>query len=118
MIKELFSAGDIDPNMLIALCSALHFKGCWETPFDAPFEDEFHLTGEKTVKTQLRFAFNWCPELNAQIVELPYTNGTQMILLVPKYHDGLADVEKSLNDEKLRKLCETMDRSGEDEVEV
>jgi len=52
------------------------------------------------------------------IFKLPYTNGTQMILVVPKYHDGLADVEKQLTDEKLRSMCDNLDRSGEDEVEV
>ena len=41
-----------------------------------------------------------------------------MILVVPKYHDGLADVEKKLTDEKLRSMCDNLDRSGEDEVEV
>ena len=41
-----------------------------------------------------------------------------MILVVPKYHDGLADVEKKLTDDKLRSMCDNLDRSGEDEVEV
>jgi len=123
MIQELFSAGDIDPNMLIALCSALHFKGSWEESFDAPYEGDFHLDANRTKKTQLmikksKFAFAWDDDLSAQVVELPYTNGTQMILVVPKYHDGLADVEKKLTDAKLRSMCDNLDRSGEDEVEV
>lgn len=41
-----------------------------------------------------------------------------MILVVPKYIDGLADVEKQITDEKLRSMCDNLDRSGEDEVEV
>ena len=46
------------------------------------------------------------------MVELAYTNGTQMILVNPQYHNGLADVEKGLTDEKLKKLCDELDRSG------
>lgn len=53
MIKDLLSASDVDANTMIALCSALHFKGSWENPFDAPFEDDFHLSESETVKTQL-----------------------------------------------------------------
>merc|ERR1711970_1358758 len=123
MITELFSAGDIDPNMLVALCSALHFKGTWKVPFDAPFKDEFTLDGDKKVTTDFilkksTFPINYSAELNCQVVELAYTNGTQMILVNPQYHDGLADVEKGLTDEKLRQLCDELDRSGDDEVEV
>ena len=41
-----------------------------------------------------------------------------MILVVPKFIDGLAEVEKQITDEKLRTMCDNLDRSGEDEVEV
>ena len=41
-----------------------------------------------------------------------------MVLVVPQYHDGLADVEKKINDEKLRSLIANLDRSKEEEVEV
>jgi len=53
MIKDLLSASDVDANTMIALCSALHFKGSWENPFDAPFEDDFHLSESSSVKTQM-----------------------------------------------------------------
>merc|ERR1711935_561888 len=86
MITELFSAGDIDPNMLVALCSALHFKGVWKEPFEAPFKDEFNLDGDTKVTTNYILRNSRCPisysaELNCQVVELAYTNGTQMILV-------------------------------------
>ena len=60
--------------MLIALCSALHFKGQWEEPFDAPYEGDFHLDNDRSKKTQLmikksKFAMSWDAELNAQVVE-------------------------------------------------
>merc|ERR1711953_238287 len=123
MIKELFSAGDIDPNMLVALCSALPFKGAWKVPFEEPFKDEFFMDGDKVVETDFilkksTFPIAYSGELNCQMVELAYTNGTQMLLVVPTYRDSLADLEKSLTDESLRKLCGELDRSGEEEVEV
>jgi len=123
MITELISTGDIDPNMMIALCSALHFKGQWETPFEAPFVGDFHVDDENTVNTNFilkksKYAFTYDADLCMQVVELPYTNGTQMILCVPQYHGGLPDIEKTLTDSKLRELCASLDRSGDDEVEV
>lgn len=103
--------------MLVALCSALHFKGAWKLPFDAPFKDDFNLGDDKTVQTDFimkksTFPIYYCGELNCQVVELAYTNGTQMILVNPQYHDGLADVEKNLTDAKLRQMCNDLDRSG------
>ena len=53
MIKDLLSPSDVDSNTMIALCSALHFKGSWENPFGAPFEDDFHLSESSSVKTQM-----------------------------------------------------------------
>ena len=53
MIKDLLSPSDVDANTMIALCSALHFKGSWEYPFDAPVEDDFHLSESDAVKTQM-----------------------------------------------------------------
>ena len=107
--------------MLVALCSALHFKGAWKLPFDAPFKDDFNLGDDKTVQTDFimkksTFPIYYCGELNCQVVELAYTNGTQMILVNPQYHDGLADVEKNLTDAKLRQMCNDLDRSGTSEI--
>ena len=53
MIKDLLSPSDVDANTMIALCSALHFKGSWEYPFDVPVEDDFHLSESAAVKTQM-----------------------------------------------------------------
>lgn len=77
----------LDPNMLIALCSALHFKGSWEEPFDAPYEGDFHLDADRTKKTQLmikksKFAFAWDDDLSAQVVEESYVK----IFINESYH--------------------------------
>lgn len=72
--SEKMTLNYLDPNMLIALCSALHFKGSWEESFDAPYEGDFHLDANRTKKTQLmikksKFAFAWDDDLSAQVVE-------------------------------------------------
>ena len=136
MIKDLLSASDVDANTMIALCSALHFKGSWENPFDAPFEDDFHLSESETVKTQLmqkkviitivpflnffqhKFAFNYSGELEAQVVELPYSNGASMLLVVPQYIGGLDGIEEKITPEVVDDLVKNLDRSGGDEVLV
>jgi len=123
MIKDLLSPSDVDSNTMIALCSALHFKGSWEYPFDAPFEDDFHLSESSSVKTQMmqkkfRFAFNYSGELEAQVVELPYSNGASMVLVVPQYIGGLDGVEDKITPDVVDDLVKNLDRSGEDEVLV
>merc|ERR1712110_84787 len=50
MIKKLFNPADLDPNTMVALCSALHFKGKWKFPFGKPFEDVFKLNDKDTQK--------------------------------------------------------------------
>jgi len=123
MIKDLLSASDVDANTMIALCSALHFKGSWENPFDAPFEDDFHLSESSSVKTQMmqkkfRFAFNYSGELEAQVVELPYSNGASMLLVVPQYIGGLNGIEDKITPDVIDDLVKNLDRSGGDEVLV
>jgi len=53
MIKKLFNPADLDPNTMVALCSALHFKGKWQFPFDKPFDDVFKLNDKDTQKAAL-----------------------------------------------------------------
>ena len=49
MIQNLFNPSDLDPNTMVALCSALHFKGAWKKPFDAPIKDKFKLNDTETM---------------------------------------------------------------------
>ena len=63
------------------------------------------------------FAWGWDDELNVQVVELPYTSDSQMILVVPKYYDGLTELEKKLTAEKLSEMVKNLDRSQEEEVQ-
>jgi len=123
MIQKLFDPSDIDPNSMVALCSALYFKGTWDKPFDEPVDGEFHLDNDNTKKCKLitvkeNFAWGWDDELNVQVVELPYTSDSQMILVVPKYYDGLTELEKKLTAEKLSEMVKNLDRTQEEEVQV
>ena len=40
------------------------------------------------------------------------------IKIILQFYDGLEGLEKSITDEKLRKMCDTMDRSGDEEVKI
>ena len=63
------------------------------------------------------FAWGWDDELNVQVVELPYTSDSQMILVVPKFYDGLTELEKKLTAEKLSEMVKNLDRTQEEEVQ-
>ena len=130
---------------MVALCSALYFKGTWDKPFDEPVDGEFHLDNDNAKKCKLitvkvkyftfskyyhqkhislknflfkeNFAWGWDEELNVQVVELPYTSDSQMIIVVPKYYDGLTELEKKLTAEKLSEMVKNLDRTQEEEVQ-
>lgn len=123
MIKKLFNPADLDPNTMVALCSALHFKGKWKHPFDKPFEDVFKLNDKDTQKATFmrvkdKLAFSYDDELRCQVVELPYTNESQMVLVVPGTYGGLPELESKLTHDRLNTLINNFDRSGDDEVEI
>jgi len=123
MIKNLFNPSDLDPNTMVALCSALHFKGTWQYPFDEPFEEHFKLNDTETKKTMFmrvkdKFAFTYDADLECQVVELPYTNESTMILAVPGTYSGLETLESKLTPEKLSSLIANFDRTGDEEVQV
>uniref|UniRef100_A0A8C4XI83 Leukocyte elastase inhibitor-like n=1 Tax=Erpetoichthys calabaricus TaxID=27687 RepID=A0A8C4XI83_ERPCA len=84
-IVNLLSEGAIDPVTRLLLVSAIYFKGDWQKKFrmDKTKEEQFRLNKVKHKIAQFNYAL--LPDVNAQIIELPYAGEDfSMFVLLPK----------------------------------
>uniref|UniRef100_A0A8B9MGA2 Serpin domain-containing protein n=1 Tax=Accipiter nisus TaxID=211598 RepID=A0A8B9MGA2_9AVES len=117
-IKDLFSAGFIDPSTVLVLVNAIYFKGKWAVEFkkEDTKETYFQLNkvqyGQELKQTvQMMFQegyFNMAiiEELKMKVIELPYFNNElSMFILLPEVvcedFTGLEQLECTLTYEKL-----------------
>ncbi|MBN3291452.1 ILEUA inhibitor, partial [Polypterus senegalus] len=114
-IVNMLSEGAVDPMTKLFLVSAIYFKGDWQKKFRIrnTKEVQFRLNKKDTKTVMLmykRAKFNYAllPDVNAQIIELPYLGGDlSMFVLLPKDIEdestGLEEIEKQLTYENLMK---------------
>ncbi|XP_014220606.2 antichymotrypsin-2-like isoform X6 [Trichogramma pretiosum] len=103
-IKDLIKSDDLNSNTLMVLVNALYFKGQWLHKFDEKdtTKKTFHLSKSSSVKAPMmyikkKFLYQRLPELNAQLVGLPYSNQDLMlVVVVPDEVDGLKHIEANL----------------------
>ncbi|XP_050986639.1 leukocyte elastase inhibitor-like isoform X2 [Labeo rohita] len=112
-IKDLLPNGSIDAMTRLVLVNAIYFKGNWKEKFpkEATTDGQFKLnkTQSKPVKMMnqtAEFPFASIPEMNSQVLELPYVgkNLSMLIILPNEIQDtttGLQKLEKALTYEKL-----------------
>lgn len=92
-IKDLIPGGMLDSMTRLVLTNAIYFKGTWQWEFDKSdtSEQNFFITPENSVKTQMMFMdpekarFNYADTGKLQILELPYKGDKlSMLILLPK----------------------------------
>jgi len=93
----------------LILVNAIYFKGNWASQFEenqtknAPFR----LLSGKTIQVPTmsqKQEFGYAEDQSLQILELPYIgNDLSMLVMLPKQADGIAELEKNLTVENLRK---------------
>lgn len=101
---------------LLTTFNALFYKGEWEVPFDAKFNDDFYVSEGvqkeiTTLRTQGSFRIGDIKELNATAVELPYKgdNGRySLLVLLPRARDGLAKLTENLSKYSFRYLAKNL----------
>ena len=106
-IRDLIPPGVLDELTRLVLTNAVYFKGEWATQFDKQQTREapFTLADGKEESAPLmnqtgEFGFLEQPDL--QVLELPYAGGKlSMVILLPRQHDGLPALEKSLSADEL-----------------
>ena len=108
-IKDLIQPGMLDPSTRLVLANAIYFKGKWSMAFkrEATKDAPFHPSAGEAVQapTMVQTAqFGYADHGELQVLELPYgAKELSMVVLLPKKTDGLADLEKHLTLENLRK---------------
>ncbi|OHB77236.1 MAG: hypothetical protein A2Z25_08330 [Planctomycetes bacterium RBG_16_55_9] len=106
-IKNLIAQGVLDSMTRLVLTNAIYFKGHWARQFeedrtkDAPFT---LADGQKVDVAMMNQTanFGYMEAEALQALELPYVDDElSMIVLLPREHDGLSELEKSLTLENL-----------------
>ncbi|XP_065155044.1 leukocyte elastase inhibitor-like isoform X2 [Paramisgurnus dabryanus] len=112
-IKDLLKHGVLNNLTRLVLVNAIYFKGNWEKKFkkEATVDQRFKVNKNKTKKVKMmkqksEFPVTFIPEVNSQILELPYVgkNLSMLIILPNEIEDdttGLQQLEKTLTYEKL-----------------
>ncbi|XP_056099253.1 leukocyte elastase inhibitor-like isoform X5 [Rhinichthys klamathensis goyatoka] len=112
-IKDLMPQGVIDEMTKLVLVNAIYFKGNWEKKFpkEATSDGQFKLNKNQTKPVKMmyqkaKFPLAFIPEINSQVLELPYDgkNLSMLIILPNEMEDdttGLQKLEKALTYEKL-----------------
>ncbi|XP_076028375.1 leukocyte elastase inhibitor-like isoform X6 [Oratosquilla oratoria] len=104
-IKELIPKGILNSDTRMVLINAVYFKGLWENQFDPqntrvqPFwVDEATKVDVDMMNIEKKFRWGFIADLEAQGLELSYKGSRlSMIILLPKKKNGLAEMEKKLD---------------------
>ena len=114
-IQDLLQAGDVTPDLRLALVNAIYFKSAWQTPFDehATRDAPFHLGDGEVVDVptmQQTSYFRHARADGLDIVKIPYEEGqASMVLLIPREESGWAAAEEALDFEWLGTLLEALE---------
>ena len=117
-IKDLLSAGTIDPLTRLVITNAIYFKGDWVKQFDMnkTSDEDFRTGSGKTKKVPMMqrtdedAIYRYAETSDLQLLAMPYEHesGRQlsMVVLLPK-GDNLAPVEASLESDTFRDLLQS-----------
>ncbi|XDV39599.1 hypothetical protein PO909_008816 [Leuciscus waleckii] len=107
-IKDLVPQGVIDEMTKLILVNAIYFKGNWEKKFKEKKKQRWanQIKPVKMMYQKAKFPLAFIPEINSQVLELPYVgkNLSMLIILPNEMEDdttGLQKLEKALTYEKL-----------------
>ncbi|XP_033848847.3 serpin B6-like isoform X1 [Acipenser ruthenus] len=112
-IQNLLAEGTVDTLTRLVLVNAIYFKGNWGKKFSESETKErpFRLSKNGTKPVQMmqqkaKFNLTFIPEVNSQIIELPYVgNDLSMLIVLPMEIEddstGLEKLERELTFENL-----------------
>jgi serpin B len=115
-IKDLLQPDDLN-NAALILTNAIYFKGDWDSKFNARWTtpEAFHRTARDKVdvplmyQTKKFFYFDDGKAGTFQLLELPYKGrDLAMVVLLPRWVDGLAGLEKALTADNLARWLRKM----------
>ena len=112
-IKELIKPDMLSEHTKLVLVNAIYFKGSWASKFDGKrtteqvtidlrqYSQDFHLSDGKTTKVWMmeqtaKFYYGAAGELDAALLELPYTGDRLTLLLVLPTSASVEGLEQKL----------------------
>lgn len=104
----------LDPQMVLYLINAVHFKGSWTRPFDprATSPGAWRLPGGETVQVPLMRqteSFRIAEDEGARLLALPYGAGRfEMVVLLPEEGTSLGALRERLTPERWRRWTESL----------
>ncbi|XP_068904923.1 uncharacterized protein [Tenebrio molitor] len=115
-IKDLIQKDDLDGSTRLVLVNAIYFKGDWKHKFDKERTktEPFYLNDKDTIDVQMmhikkKFNYKNDSELQAQVIELPYTNeDLSMFIILPNEKNGIGNLEKKLATMNLTDISKNM----------
>lgn len=124
-IQELIPSGKITTATVQVLVNAIYFKGNWATQFDPKrtHDELFHLADDSRVTVPMmngKVKCGFAREADGlSMVELPYKGGElSMVVLLPRFPNGIPALEKSLNSATLARWLGMMSEYTEFEVSM
>jgi serpin B len=116
-ITDLIAEDSIEQNTAMIIINAIYFKGTWLYRFKPQHtrqmnfylnEDDVVMTDFMTCQEEFRFGYN--DDLDAQILELPYSDSDiVMLIILPSSKIGLTDLQYELSEVDLHKLTRKLD---------
>lgn len=112
-IRDLIPRGGVTALTRLVLTNAVYFKGDWRVKFDSKMtrDADFTLQNGRKIKVKMmRLTARGRPIAHVRygewgsckVLELPYAGGRlSMVIVLPRTHDGLADLERRLTSKDL-----------------
>ena len=116
LINKILESDAIDGLTRLVLINTVYFKGIWKTLFKAENTktEQFHVDSNRTVdfsamKQTQRLAVTHIEEINANVLELPYTDGMlAMIVVVPSNNNDVKNVAAKLENFDVSKISDKL----------
>jgi serpin B len=118
-INDLIMPEVLKAGTRLVLTNAIYFKGMWGSPFDTKLtrEGPFNVAPREPVRVPMMNQtgkFKYAEDKDAQILEMPYSGGLAMVIVLPRSFDKIGDVREALT----RDLDSRFARLSEKQVHV
>lgn len=113
----------LSPDSGCVLLNAVYFKGNWKASFNPKqtHKADFQLLPGETVKVDMMTregSYKVLRDKGLIALELPYQTSASMVLIMPDKADGMAALEKRLNEQLLAEVTRGLQQGRDQEVQL
>jgi serpin B len=126
--KDVVKSDQLGGDTSLVLCNAIFFKGRWASLFKrgATKLAPFHITKDQSVsvpmmhqKGEFKMAYVSEDDFALQLLEMPYYGkDLSMVVILPTAMDGLAELERRLDGDRMRAWLANLDGAAIRETHV